>query len=337
MFNVPTLLIVGAGASVELGFPTGPALKQRIIEALAFQHDGRTLAGGAADVRRALQQAAAQNLHSLNELLDAADHIVRNLPLADSIDSFLHSHQGQTPIELVAKIAIAEVISRHETASPLWLEHHGCAGRFNFLPVKDTWFARLWGRIHHNLLGQNLNSIFDNLEIITFNYDRCIEQFLSIALASFYRVDFNEARAATETLAVTHVYGTLGGLQPGDGFYAEFGSCAHNLISPATRIKTFTESVDSRVLENARAKILRSKRVIFLGFSFAPINMEFLRLARGEDDGFRSVRGTCYKMSEENVSSARRSAESVFCNNQPSAYLVDDTCANFFDRLSLSL
>jgi hypothetical protein len=337
MFSVPTLLIVGAGASVEVGFPTGPALKQRIIEALTFQHDGWQFQGGAADIRRSFQFAASDEICSLNQLLDASDHIVRNLPLTDSIDSFLHSHQGQPAIELSAKIAICEIISRYETASSLYIEHSEQAQNFNFAPLSETWLARLWAKIHQNMLGQSLSSIFTNLEIITFNYDRCIEQFLSLALSSFYRVNLSEARLAVDKLDITHVYGSLGALRSGEPNHGEFGVVASSLIAPSARIKTFTESVDSRVLDASYKKIVRSQRVIFLGFSFAGINMDFLRLARGDDNAFRSVRGTCYRMSDENIDAATRGVESLFCKDASAARLVNDTCVNFFDRLSLSL
>lgn len=56
-----------------------------------------------------------------------------------------------------------------------------------------------------------LEDIFRNISFIFFNYDRCIEFYLWIALQDYFNITSQEAAKLVQTkLKIIHPYGSLG-------------------------------------------------------------------------------------------------------------------------------
>src|SRR6266446_5768785 len=96
MFKSKTLFIVGAGASQEAGLPTGTQVKAAIAEKLGFELSSGSWVGGDPDIDEAIRRYASQANVNANEIFRAAEHIRENMPLAPSIDHFIHTH-GTNP------------------------------------------------------------------------------------------------------------------------------------------------------------------------------------------------------------------------------------------------
>ncbi len=81
-----------------------------------------------------------------------------------------------------------------------------------------------------------------------------------------------------KTLKIIHPYGSLGELSGRDIERNGFGGdqTPHAVVEMSEGIKTFTEGAGSQEREMIRDALHEAELVIFLGFSFLPLNMEML-------------------------------------------------------------
>ncbi len=149
MIEVPTVLILGAGASKEYDYPTGPELRDIILDGLGDSHP-----------------EMYQKLQSLGHAVSGIEAF--RVKFADNqlptVDQFL---EGHPEFRDIGKHAIACALFRHEDRWEL-------ARR-----SKTRWYDYLWDELR-----QDIKNFDDNkLTIITFNYDRSLEQYLGRALS----------------------------------------------------------------------------------------------------------------------------------------------------------
>jgi hypothetical protein len=330
----PTLIVLGAGASVDLGFPTGPDLRSKISEALNFEFDGAMIRGGSQRIERYLME---QQGPLRERLYRAATHVRRNLPLSDSIDSYLKSNPDPDR-ELISKIAICDVIASCEDGCALQTGE-ASPERFNFNALGNFWAPRLFAKLHRGLIeGESPAAIFENVRFVTFNYDRVLEQFLTLAVGSFYNLTYDHAAALVEELSIWHVYGSLGGLSRSQKSYAQFGVPFGNLRENANRIRTFSETTAPEELHQLTEMMEWCRRFLFLGFSYAEINTSLLSQAYTPSPNYvKRVYGTCLGMSGQNVEIARNTLSSTLMGGYGTAMLLGLNCTEMFDDLSLTL
>ncbi|KQM21676.1 hypothetical protein ASE73_14935 [Sphingomonas sp. Leaf24] len=125
MFRQKTTFVIGAGASCELGLPSGETLKLQILDLLQPTDDN---VYGFVDktmieiMRLRVGPDVWEAQAKLAPMQQAAERIRRGLPLAMSIDNFLHSHYGDGDVEYLGKLAIAICILRAEGSSHLFLQ-----------------------------------------------------------------------------------------------------------------------------------------------------------------------------------------------------------------------
>ena len=153
MITVPTTLILGAGASVPFGFPTGFTLLQKV---LMLTHPESLVNGIRNFAFLKCEQKEIVRFH--DELLKSGQ---------ESVDSFLEFRPEFIPI---GKTAIALTLITCENENTL------------FNPNEENWYRYLFNRI---------TTAFDDvarneLSILTFNYDRSLEHFLLTALTNKY-------------------------------------------------------------------------------------------------------------------------------------------------------
>ena len=132
--------------------------------------------------------------------------------LSRSIDEFLSSHQNDEIVIDCAKAAIALLIARAERNSHL-NDQSSNLRHTDFVNLSATYLPRLWARLQRGIPIENWESFFYNLRIITFNYDRVVEKFFSLALQRFCKVTAQDADDFIARLSILHVYGSLGSVR----------------------------------------------------------------------------------------------------------------------------
>lgn len=205
MLHKKTVIVLGAGASAEFGLPVGAGLAQNISNALHFDDiNNISFSGRGGRLLRAIHQTGGK------QMLLAAQAISKGVILSSSIDSFLDNHKLDDDIVKVGKMAILDQISQAEYSSSLYYSNSNAHNRINFNKLLNSWLLKLYRLISAKVSADSVCSIFDNLTIINFNYDRCVEQFLIGALEVNYRIDNRMASKIVRSLKIIRPYGSIG-------------------------------------------------------------------------------------------------------------------------------
>lgn len=296
MFASPTVFIVGAGASCELGLPSGEDLKQAIARLLDITYpDGFTQATGDYQIAELYRRIASEQQTNSNTLLSKGWRIRDALPLALSIDNVLDAHADDKLLEQVGKLAIVKAILAAERSSKLFISER--RPKIYAGDLQDTWLVGFFRLLTESCRKEAISTLFSNVTIITFNYDRCIEQFLPYALAEYYDLEFAEAQELAGQLTILHAYGKVGDLpRPGLQETVPFGADRANILDLTNHIRTFSESTDSQLTSSIREKLAEAETIVFLGFAYHPMNMQLLQTTGFDEE--KRVFGTSYGLSE---------------------------------------
>ena len=183
----------------------------------------------------------------------------------------------------VGKIAIATMILEAERKSVLGPAATDDPDR-NYEAIanlRDCWMALLLRSLQ--LGDQNprrhLDQVLSNVGFITFNYDRCLEQYLYLAFRNIADMNPGNAAMAVERLPIVHAYGKLGRLPYGarQSLDLAFGSQSPVHDSVWKRIKTYTEEDhDADNLASMHALFRNAQTLVFLGMGFHERNMALL-------------------------------------------------------------
>ena len=229
-----TVFIIGAGASKEANLPTGDELMAEIADLLDFRfRDSGKLEGGDHDIWAALKRHAGDE-SAYEYYLPQALHIGHAMPLANSIDSFVDQHRDNEKIALCAKLAIVRAILKAEKGGKLYFRQSQAV---DFRSLSGTWYNPFFRLLTEGCSKNELAERFKCVSLIVFNYDRCIEQFLTHALQSYYRIPPDEANQLLHYIGIYHPYGDVG-----IGFAQE--PTPTQLLELARRIRTFAEGTD---------------------------------------------------------------------------------------------
>jgi len=325
MLRSRTLLVVGAGASEEAGLPLGNKLREIIASKMIIRQDD--LYGGHLndkDIVRALQhhiRANDQQNRDLSKYVAAADRIHVALPQADSIDNFVHSNAGDKEIEICAKLAICSSILEKEQGSPLWVDPGNIYNKPRFDDLRRTWFDVLFRYMHRLLDKSEMASIFDNLSIVTFNYDRCIEQFFYHSIQNYFGVDQKVAEDTMEKLQIFHPFGKVGDLpwqQRNNS--VEFGETPSptKLLDLGREIKTFTELTQSDAFqEEIHRRVDEAETIVFLGMAYHKQNLDVISSLKSSRA--KLILGTAYGLSESDQGIVEGRIHSLLVQRGPKA------------------
>jgi len=272
MIEIDTVLILGAGASQPFGFPSGKELVNKICSVFS-------------DPQRSQYSLMMQAGHPQPEV-QAFRNVLYDANPA-SVDAWLEHNPKFIPI---GKAAIATLLLDYERKS-------------KFRP-ENNWYE---------LLFQDLDSPFNQfqenkLKIVTFNYDRSLEQYLFTKLTNTYTgKSVNEYVQILQAIPIIHVYGSLGlfDWQPQDPKhyipFVQYGAPSdYNTINSAAKnIKIIPEAEKIAAEFTAARRFIRgAAQVFFLGFGYDLTNLKRL----GTDpkiDIIRvgtKVRGTIHKL-----------------------------------------
>ncbi len=346
MFKRKTVFIVGAGASQEAGFPLGTTLAKTIGKGFNLVGDeyGHTARFADRelfeDTRRYL--ARTNETNQLNMFGEAAKLISEGITLSNSIDDFLNIHAKNPYVIKLGKAAIVQSIINAEKKSNLFVNPSNIYNRLTFTNVEQTWFAKLMRVLGPGGSPETVADIFKNVAFITFNYDRCIEHFLTHALSALYGITKEAAEGIVGTLTIIHPYGKIASLE-----MLPFGGNPHLATDPfplSDRIRTYTEQVAKpHMLALMHDTMHNASCLVFLGFSYLEQNMALLRPTNPFDR--KTVLGTAFGLSDSDRDVVYKEILSMFAQPQQSSMsrgnqiIIDNKikCAELFDSYARTL
>jgi hypothetical protein len=233
IFDSKTVLILGAGASAPYGFPLGPRLKEMIIDQIADETSpsGRNLYLDAGFSHEDIAEFQADLVRSINSTIDA---FLEDRPSRRSIGAF----------------AIAAVLMPLETESALF-------------PHKD-WYPKLF----RELSLTDFESDSNISTILTFNYDRSVEHYLTETTKRTYENQVQmQALAKLRKLPIIHMHGQLG----------DYPATPYSPQKNVEELKKGAEGIrmihdegigESDGFAEARQALKDARDVVFLGFGY---------------------------------------------------------------------
>jgi hypothetical protein len=277
------VFVFGAGASREVNLPDGGQLTKKISSLLNFSFNNYTRTNGDAVIHESLRLHVQRSNPPVDvgRYIEAAWAIRDAMPQAKSIDNYIDHHNNNKYIEFVGKLAITRAVLEAETNSLLYVNPTSSKSQPNFSALSPTWFNGFFQMLTENCRFHDLKERVASVDMIVFNYDRCIEQFLYYSFQNYCKLSPDQAAELVNSMAIYHPYGVVGNLHWQKRKPAvEFGDTPSGtrLLELATQIKTFTEGTDKNSSEIVaiRKKIKDAKRLVFLGFAFHRLNLDLL-------------------------------------------------------------
>jgi hypothetical protein len=281
-------LVLGAGASVAMGYPVGAKLRELIISNLS-QPPYLQLICGAHEFDPSEVASFVREFRNSQML---------------SIDAFLARRDAFSEI---GKRAIAAILLKHENPDLL----HSCSHH-------DNWYQYFFNKFSV----RDWESLtFENISVVTFNYDRTLEHYLAHAMQFAYGKTPYEAFEKLKTLNIIHVYGVLGSCDPEVQPYSNFGTEPNSLHvkHAASKLKVIPEGrQDDETLNAARTVLSEADKIVFLGFGFDSTNLERLdskitcrEQTIGNPITMRMVRGTAMGMTNAEIRKATKETAGI--------------------------
>ncbi|MCE5213820.1 MAG: hypothetical protein LLF83_03770 [Methanobacterium sp.] len=244
MIETPTTLILGAGASEPYGYPVGNGLRTDIISSL-----------------REMVKNNNGWVNELNYSKDFVSDFAHRLAISDapSIDTFLEKNKNRLYYSEFGKISIVDIISRAENNLPNFQQENKNKNEFEI----DHWYKYMVKKLSK----LEVDNFFENLRIISYNYDRSLENYLFNPLLGY--LDTNEAVKIMNKLKIIHMYGRLDPLQWegtdwNNRYYGEAIN-SNDLFKLSKTINLIHETKESHAIKIANDYIDESGKVYFLG------------------------------------------------------------------------
>lgn len=267
------VLILGAGASVPYGFPTGNELRHWICDLWAYRDRGSAIYDLNINPN---PDRPTRIFHALKQLNIRPDDVANlgkmvtesKLP---SIDRLVF-HRAKE-IGHIARSLIAALLLDSESESALQNPR-----------ADGDWFSPLWSSL---TAGRKSISdvVTDKLAVFTFNYDRSLERLFFSACKATYGVDDKAASEFVSKIYIEHFYGTTTKLYELNGLGAKFDcdrAQLHEAVELAEQEIWLIDDDRKRqatAFEKARTAFGHAKIVTFLGYGFDEINDKNLGLA----------------------------------------------------------
>jgi hypothetical protein len=244
MISVPTVLILGAGASQPYGFPIGRDLLNQIC--VTPLHDEK--------FRDLLEECGAE-VEQVEEFIDGLKHSGYG-----SVDAYLETKPQYAN---VGKLLISFHLIPCENGQLLFPPHQN----------RGSWYEYLL-----NKLEPGSQQFQDNqLRILTFNYDRSLEHYLYTVFKYRHGKKDEIAAELLAQIPIIHLHGSLGSYpvdQPGGREYVRTLD-GHSLKVAAQSIRIVSDTEDSfEYFSTAVRWLNHAERIYFLGFGY---NRESIR------------------------------------------------------------
>ena len=220
--------------------------------------------------------------------------------IAPSIDNFLDTHKKNDYVVTLGKATIAQLIVAGEEKSKLFVQKDNTFNLLNLSRVAETWLGRLFTRLVSGKSYEDFVEGLARIKFVSFNYDRCVQQFFWYAVRSYFEKSPEEAEQLVKSLDVEYVYGSIGEFK----ILSSFSNFGHggDILKASMSIKTFTEGTAPALRTSIASAVSGANAVVFLGFRFLPLNLKALF----GDDQYEvgSIFATCMGLSrytEEDV------------------------------------
>jgi len=282
--KIKQVLIIGAGGSFVYKFPLGDQLFKRIKNNFPI-HVSQHLAG------------FTRHYHGNRAFIDASEfsNQIKNIT-GISIDKYLNLNSDL--LELGKKAIAAEIIDcEKQSLNPV----------FDY--VDNDWYTYLFSKMMEGL--DSIDDIVENfgkyISIITFNYDRSLENFLFNNLYEILKKKLkkNEIVEIFESIPFIHVYGKTGYLEwesnKDDNLVVPFKNLENVPYVLASKIANMIEIIyeqrkDKDEIQNAKALIEKADRILFLGFGFDTLNLRILGMPDNIEN--KKIFGTAFQQTE---------------------------------------
>lgn len=283
MAGPKTVLVLGAGASADYGFPLGRGLRDLVCKLLE-ENPGPVLEQG----------FSAEEVMSFSHALSRSGYT--------SVDWFLEKHVEFLEI---GRASIAAALIPFEEQARL----------FPYRAPSTHWyevfFNKMWSGEDCSLVDGN------HITVLTFNYDRSLEFYLSkvaatrsglTSEATLLRIEGPHRTVVAQGPTIIHLHGQLGALQGPDPRPYMPDLNAEMVAKAAQGLQLLTEAnPDSQEFQMGRSAIDECERLYFLGFGFHPLSVQ--RLADLSNDDLMSgkeVSGTNAGISRSDWSKIHR-------------------------------
>ncbi len=296
MIENNTLFILGAGAHMPYGFPSGQKLVSDLLYGFTDQNYSKEHFSIDENISDIFLKNRIWSPGVINRFINALKKSGRI-----SIDKFLRNQSNGW--DDVGKRLIGFIISLYESKCD------------PFSGVQEG-FHDYSESIYHYLF-EKMDAIDDekitenNIRFITFNYDRCLEHFFTEAV----RVNYpNELKEFKKFLSrnVIHVHGSISPLENKTDSVEEgvpygvvynhqkksFQINLNNYGFLGQDIRIVSDKVQSEILGNCIEFFKWAKRIIFLGFAYDKQNLENIGLDGSNRNLLRAkgVYGTMFGM-----------------------------------------
>ena len=282
------VLILGAGASMAYGFPSGWQLRHKILGLPQFKAAKNGV-------------FASRDFGAETQFLDFKEAF--KLSQKISIDAFLGTRREFSDI---GKRCIAAVLLECEDRTKLFEESVDNS--------KDHWYQYLINAI--------TSKSWDELDlsriaVVTFNYDRSLLLYLHTTLVNIYKKDDDEVTEKLRELEIVNVYGSICDKFPTEAGWLPYdGSVTFEKItSAAQQLNVIPEGLtESPTLVRSRKLIRNARGVAFLGFGFDQINVERLSAHRAFHSQLPTPRGTLLRSASGTAKGVTRSELARACS-----------------------
>ena len=271
-------LILGAGASAPYSFPVGSVLRNRIIE--SFLPEGRA--------KTDLHLFVEKSFPEKNEEFFIQFAKTLNLSADPSIDSFLSTYAEEYGD--LCKACISYLLMRCE------LDHKVFPLPSDTRTTNLDWIASFVGKFFTNT---DKFKAAKRLNIVTYNYDRLFEHVLYHRLKAKLKLEDKEVKQLMGYINIHHVYGKLGNLSwedekipkiPWWNNDKDLEKLYERALEASKHIRVISDQrqTDARIPDLMLPSVLRSDKIIFLGFAYDELNLERLVV------DWRAVQGKVY-------------------------------------------
>lgn len=258
-----TIFILGAGASVPYGFPSGESLIRLIIEQLSHLIDPGNRQRD--PLARLMQENGEIKVQHCDEFQQA---LIRSG--AYSIDAFL---ERRPEFRQLGKTIIAFIL--------LNAEYYCFTNNILFQPIQPQ---EHWYRYFFNEIKDHTQFKF---KIYTFNYERSLEYFLIESYRNFFKYSDDIIFDRIQAMSITHLHGSLGSLDSLNSL-SKINNKKTHIINNYSQLEEISERIEiiyevgGSKLEGLQDDILYASNIVFIGFGFDKMNMRNIGLKKME-------------------------------------------------------
>jgi hypothetical protein len=262
MISKPTVLVLGAGASVHCQYPLGSELISRLCNLRSSPELDNLPEGWTREAAEAFLVRLSRSGHY-------------------SIDAFLGQTNKDVPL---GKFLLAREMKKLEDIDRL------------FPPHDSGWYQYLFNAL---LVDNKPQFEKNHLNIITFNYDRSLEAYLHVALQNRFDLSEYDAEQILKQISIIHVHGILGNY-PQVSYSPQCPPA--ELVALSSKIQIIHEIQDHEgdfcndMFRQANKLLQDAERIYFLGFGFHTDNVRRFKFFRGENIQNKTIRSTLTPM-----------------------------------------